>query len=113
MPALYSRRPPAALTFNFHSSRDHAPAFICPNPLPGAGRRYLVVNSGHTFHEKEFAAFNYLLFPRHGDWAIMRITPGAEAWQPGKAAFPEEAIQADYFNEQWKLKVKAAGGRRE
>ena len=54
------------------SARDHAPAFICASPLPGAGDHYIVLNSGHTFHEKEFAAFNYLLFPRLGDWAVMK-----------------------------------------
>ena len=81
--------------------------------MPGASRHYLVVNSGHTFHETEFAAFNYLLFPRHGDWAVMRLTPGAESWQPGAMPFPEEAIRAGYFDEQWKLAVSPAGGRRE
>ncbi len=95
------------------SARDHAPAFICPNPLPGAEGHYLVVNSGHTFHEKEFAAFNYLLFPRLGDWAMIRVTPGAEAWQPGAADLPEEIIQANFFDEQWKAAGTPAGRRRE
>lgn len=53
------------------SSADHAPAFIYASPL--AKDRYIVINSGHTFHEKEFAAFNYLLFPRLGDWAVLKI----------------------------------------
>jgi hypothetical protein len=43
------------------SSKDHSPAFICASPL--AANRYMVINSGHTFHEKEFAAYNYLLIP--------------------------------------------------
>ncbi len=90
-----------------HAAKDHAPAFICPSPFSSAGDRYVVINSGHTFHEKEFAAFNYLLFPRHGDWAVMRITPGAEPWQPGTTAFPEEAVRAGYFDERWKI----SGGR--
>ena len=38
----------------------------------------IVINSGHTFHEQEFAAFNYLLFPRLGDWAMMKILPGSD-----------------------------------
>jgi hypothetical protein len=83
------------------SARDHAPVLICASPLPGAGEHYLVLNSGHTFHEKEFAAFNYLLFPRLGDWAVMHILPGAETWQPATPAFPEEAIRAGYFDESW------------
>ncbi len=102
------------------SAKDHAPVLICTSPLtpaepeanpklqrpkPGPedrdGRRYLVLNSGHTFHEKEFAAFNYLLFPRLGDWALMHILPGAETWQPGSPAFPEEVNRAGYFDETW------------
>jgi pimeloyl-ACP methyl ester carboxylesterase len=86
-----------------HSAKDHAPVLISASPFPGAGDHYVVINSGHTFHEKEFAAFNYLLFPRHGDWAVMRIGSGAEAWKPGAAAFPEEVIRAGYFDEQWKF----------
>lgn len=84
-----------------HSAKDHAPVLINASPFPGAGDHYVVINSGHTFHEKEFAAFNYLLFPRLGDWAVMRVGTNAAAWKPG-AEFPEEALRAGYFNEQWK-----------
>ena len=87
------------------SARDHAPALICASPLPGAGDHYLVLNSGHTFHEQEFAAFNYLLFPRLGDWAVMKVMPGVEAWQPSVAAFPETAVRAGFFDETWKNPV--------
>jgi len=73
------------------SAADHAPALICANPL--APDRYVVVNSGHTFHEKEFAAFNYLLFPRLGDWAVIKTAPD------------EEILRAGYFDEAW---LKAA-----
>lgn len=90
-----------------HSAKDHAPVLINASPFPGAGDRYVVINSGHTFHEKEFAAFNYLLFPRHGDWAVMKVGAGAEAWKPGAATFPEEAMRAGYFDEQWKLPSQA------
>lgn len=91
-----------------HSAKDHAPALISASPFPGAGDRYVVINSGHTFHEKEFAAFNYLLFPRHGDWAVMKLGAGAEAWKPGAPTFPEEVVRAGYFNEQWKLPTMPA-----
>jgi pimeloyl-ACP methyl ester carboxylesterase len=70
------------------SAHDHSPAFITASPL--APNRYLVINSGHTFHEKEFAAFNYLLFPRLGDWAVIKV--GAE----------EKIIRAGYFDEEWR-----------
>ncbi len=86
-----------------HATKNHAPVLINASPFPGADDRYVVINSGHTFHEKEFAAFNYLLFPRLGDWAVMRISPGAEAWKPGAAGFPEEAVRAGFFDELWKL----------
>ena len=85
------------------SSVDHAPAFICASPL--SKDRYIVINSGHTFHEKEFAAFNYLLFPRLGDWGIMQIEPGADQWQPSSTDFPEKVIRAGYFDEAWQKPI--------
>jgi len=82
------------------SAKDHAPILICASPL--APDRYMVINSGHTFHEKEFAAFNYLLFPRLGDWAVMKVTQGAGQWRPESSRFPEEAVRAGYFDEGWR-----------
>jgi hypothetical protein len=81
------------------TAKDHAPVLIHPNPL--SPDRYIVVNSGHTFHEAEFAAFNYLLFPRLGDRAVMQILPGTRDWQPGRA-FPEKPTDAGYLDESWK-----------
>ena len=80
-------------------AKNHAPAFICASPL--AKDRYIVINSGHTFHEKEFAAFNYLLFPRLGDWAVMEALPGSRQWEPASPDFPEKVIRAGYFDEAW------------
>ena len=54
-----------------YAAADHAPVLIQPNPL--AEGRYVVLNSGHTFHEKELASLNYLLFPRLGDWAVLKV----------------------------------------
>ncbi|MBI3280839.1 MAG: prolyl oligopeptidase family serine peptidase, partial [Acidobacteria bacterium] len=48
---------------------------IYPNPLNP--HRYVVLNSGHTFGEAEFRGTNALLFPRLGDWAIVRKADGA------------------------------------
>ena len=84
-------------------AKDHAPALICANPLDGAGGRYIVINSGHTFHEQEFASVNYLLFPRLGDWAVVHAVPGAEKWQPASGQFPEEIIEAGIFDERWRV----------
>jgi pimeloyl-ACP methyl ester carboxylesterase len=69
-----------------HSAKDLTPAFICTSPL--AKDRYIVINSGHTFHEKESAAYNYLLFPRLGDWAVMKVDS-------------DEPLAAGYFDEEW------------
>ena len=48
------------------------PAMIVPNPLNP--NRYVVFNSGHTFHEEEFKGTNALLYPHLGDYAM--IHPG-------------------------------------
>ncbi|MDA1233101.1 MAG: hypothetical protein O2856_20240 [Planctomycetota bacterium] len=100
MPSLPVNWTPDEVSFHDekYSATDHAPVFVCASPL--AANRYIVINSGHTFHKKEFAAFNYLLFPRLGDWAIMKISPGSERWEPTFPTFPEEVIQAGYFDEQ-------------
>lgn len=82
------------------SSTDHAPAFLFASPFDA--NRYLVINSGHTFHEAEFAAFNYLLFPRLGDWAVVKVAAGADQWQPGASGFPESIVRAGYFDESWR-----------
>ncbi|HEY0865277.1 MAG TPA: prolyl oligopeptidase family serine peptidase [Lacunisphaera sp.] len=85
-----------------YAAADHAAVLISPNPLPGATGRYLVINSGHTFHEAEFTSPNYLLFPRLGDWAVIKALPAAAAWRPAPP-FPEATIEAGLFNEQWQV----------
>ena len=59
---------------------------IAPNPLNP--ERYVVVNSGHTFHEHEFRGTNALLFPRLGDWAIV--------------SGDGEIREAGMFDEEWR-----------
>ena len=86
LPATWSRDD-LRLGDQVKSAKDHAPAFISASPL--APNRYVVINSGHTFHESEFAAFNYLLFPRLGDWAVFEVKP-------------EKVVSAGYFDETWK-----------
>jgi hypothetical protein len=75
----------------------HAPVLIQPNPL--AGGRYVVLNSGHTFHEKELATLNYLLFPRLGDWAIVKVPD-----DPSRPA-TEVVVRSSFFDEAWGLSV--------
>ena len=60
----------------------------------------MVINSGHTFHEPEFSTLNYLLFPRLGDWAVMKI--GAPVTGNPSEAVREEPVAVGYFDEQWK-----------
>jgi hypothetical protein len=71
-----------------YAASDHAPALIQPNPL--AAGRYVVLNSGHSFGEKELASLNYLLFPRLGDWAVLKVSSG-------------DVIRAGFFDEHWRF----------
>lgn len=75
----------------------HVPALIAPNPLPGAADRYVVLNSGHTFREADLAKLNYLLFPRWGDWAVLKI----DQTHTGSPQLEENVLRAGYFDEQW------------
>ncbi|MBI5394823.1 MAG: prolyl oligopeptidase family serine peptidase [Verrucomicrobia bacterium] len=77
------------------SAADHVLVMIYPNPLNP--RRYVVLNSGHTFGEKEFRGTNALLFPRLGDYAVLKLTklPTGEV--------SEEVVLAGLFDEQWML----------
>lgn len=93
-----------------YSAADHAPTLITANPLPGANERYLVVNSGHTFHESELASLNYLLFPRSGDWGVWRVgAPRTGAASPS-AAVVEESIAFGLADEAWRIVEDVRGG---
>ena len=48
------------------------PVLIAPNPVNA--NRYVVFNSGHTFHVDEFKGTNALLYPRLGDYAVIHPT---------------------------------------
>lgn len=80
------------------SVKDHGVSLIYPNPLNR--RKYVVINSGHTFHEPDFRNSNSWLFPRLGDIAIQRF----EKKQDG--GFAEETVWAENFNAGWKLPVQ-------
>lgn len=51
-------------------ARTHTLLMIYPNPLNRS--RYVVLNTGHTFGEKEFKGTNALLFGRIGDWGVVK-----------------------------------------
>ena len=81
-----------------YDSNKYLPMLIFPNPLnPG---KYVVLNSGHTFHEAEFKGTNALLFPRLGDYAVVRPLPTAK----DPAAF--EVMKSGIFNDAWKFEEK-------
>jgi hypothetical protein len=80
-----------------YPAASHLPALIAPNPLPGAQDRYVVLNTGHTFHAAELGRLNYLLFPRWGDWAVLKA---GESSDPSNLVDQVEA--AGYFDEAWR-----------
>jgi hypothetical protein len=75
-------------------SATHVPMLIYPNPL--AVERYVVVNSGHTFHEAEFRGNNALLYPRLGDFALLRIKDDKND------PLASEVLRAGLFDDFWK-----------
>ena len=62
---------------------------------PNQPKTYVVLNSGHTFHEAEFKGTNAQLYPRLGDFAVVKPTPTAK----DSAAF--EVIDNGLFDEFW------------
>lgn len=81
-----------------YAAADHTPVLIQPNPL--ARGRYMVLNSGHTFHEKELASLNYLLFPRLGDWAVHKV--GGKVPENPSLPLDETVLRAGFFDERWR-----------
>jgi dienelactone hydrolase len=77
------------------SAKDHGVCLIFPNPMNRS--KYVVLNSGHTFHAKEFQSTNANLFPRLGDIAVQKITDGAS----GKAE--DVPVWSGIFNSRWQL----------
>lgn len=85
-----------------YAAGSHVPVLIFPMPSSNGGsKHYVVINSGHTFHESELNRLNYLLFPRLGDWAVFKVgeTQHASPSDP----LNEELLQAGYFDENWKF----------
>ena len=83
-----------------HSATDHGLQLIYPNPLPGADGRYVVLNSGHTYHDSELR-FSYMVFPRLGDWAVMAV--GQNHPTASVLVVADTVINSGFFDEAWKL----------
>ena len=70
------------------SATDHVPVLIYPNPMNP--KRYVVINSGHTFGDADFRGTNAWLYPRLGDYSVLK--PNGDIALSG------------FFDEQWRLK---------
>jgi hypothetical protein len=81
-----------------YSAADHGLQLITPNPLPGARDRYVVINSGHTYHDAELR-FSYMVFPRLGDWAVMKV--GADHPVTPVPHVTETVVDSGFFDEAW------------
>jgi dienelactone hydrolase len=83
-----------------HPAADHSVQLICPNPLPGATGRYVVLNSGHTYHDSELR-FSYMVFPRLGDWAIVKV--GGNSPSLPAPTVMETVLNSGLFDESWEI----------
>jgi hypothetical protein len=81
-----------------YDPKTHVPVLIYPNP--GNPSFYVVINSGHTFHEADLKGTNALLYPRLGDWAVLKPTP------TGKDPAAAEVVAAGLFDEFWQFPKK-------
>jgi dienelactone hydrolase len=82
-----------------YDPRAHIPVLIYPNKLSGYVN-YVVINSGHTFKEADLKGTNALLYPRLGDWAVIKPTPT----EKDPAAY--EVVAAGLFDENWQFPKK-------
>jgi hypothetical protein len=73
----------------------HAPILVYPNPLNP--KKYVVLNSGHTFREFDNLN-NARQIPKLPDYAVVDTTVAPDEWWPGKV------VAAGFFDEEWKLK---------
>ena len=75
------------------SAGVHAPVLVFPNPLNP--KRYVVINSGFTFHDP---SSNARQSPKLPDWAVVDIT------KPGTRALPLSVKAQGFFDESWKVR---------
>ena len=78
-----------------YSAAEHVPVMVFPTPYSLTG--YIVLNSGHTFHAADFEGTNALLYPRLGDYAILKLTPTE------KDPLAVEVVTAGLFDENWQM----------
>lgn len=78
-----------------YAAGEHVPVLIYPSPL--STRHYIVLNSGHTFHAAEFQGSNALLYPRLGDYAILKLASDK------KDPLSAQVQIAGLFDDFWRL----------
>jgi dienelactone hydrolase len=61
---------------------------------------YVVINSGHTFSEADLKDTNARLYPRLGDWAVLKVPP------EDKDSTAYTVVAAGLFDEQWQFPKK-------
>ncbi len=74
-----------------YKTSEHVPVMIFPNPLNPM--HYVVLNTGHTIPSEDYTKTNALLYPRLGDYAILRMDDGS-------------VMTAGLFDESWKVEKK-------
>lgn len=81
-----------------YSAAGHVPVMIYPSPL--SPLHYVVLNSGHTFHAADFQGSNALLYPRLGDFAILKLSGDK------KDPLAIEVQTAGLFDDDWQAPRK-------
>ena len=91
-----------------YPATDHGLQLITANPLPAGAGRYVVFNSGHTYHDSELR-FSYMVFPRLGDWAVTRAGDNPMAVVKPSDGTPvppptvaETVVTSGFFDESWR-----------
>ncbi len=79
---------------------NHAPVLIFPNPLNP--KKYVVINSGFTFHDQ---SNNDMQSPKLPDWAIIDMTKPGNNYR----YLPLFVETQGFFDETWKLKLIGGG----
>lgn len=99
----HDRRPPLSWTkqqIRLDDGREfpaahHVPVLIYPNPL--RPDRYVVINSGPT-HREGHDRTNSLQNPKLPDWAMLDLRTPPDALAAGRV------VDANFFDEQWRLR---------
>ena len=81
---------------------NHAPVFVFPNPLNP--KKYVVINSGFTFHDQ---SNNDMQSPKLPDWAVIDMTKPGNNYK----YLPLFVASQGFFDELWKLKPTNGGSK--